>query len=95
MACPAGLPVEEIQRGIQHGVREIDVETDNRMAVIDPIRRVFSEKSGEFDPRTYMGLAREAMVGVCKACMLAFGQTRNAGRIKSVTCREMVDFHKT
>ncbi len=39
-----GVPVEEIQKGIQHGVRKINVDTDNRMAMTGAIRKVFIEK---------------------------------------------------
>ena len=89
-----GVPVENIQRGIKHGVRKINVDTDNRLAMTGAIRKVFATKPEEFDPRKYLGPARAAMVEVCKARMIAFGQAGNAGKIKSVTCKEMVDFYK-
>ena len=38
-----GVPVEEIQRGIKHGVRKINIDTDNRMAMTGAIRKVFME----------------------------------------------------
>ena len=56
-----GVPVEEIQRGIKHGVRKINVDTDNRLAMTGAIRKVLTEKPEEFDPRGYMKPAREAM----------------------------------
>ncbi|MFP4353508.1 MAG: class II fructose-bisphosphate aldolase [Phycisphaerae bacterium] len=89
-----GVPVEEIQRGIKHGVRKINVDTDNRLAITGAIRKVFSESPEQFDPRKYMGPAREAMKEVCKARMIAFGQAGWAGKIPSKTCKEMVDFYK-
>jgi fructose-bisphosphate aldolase, class II len=46
-----GVPVEEIQRGIKHGVRKINVDTDNRMAITGAIRKVFAETPEKFDPR--------------------------------------------
>ena len=49
-----GVPVEEIQRGIRHGVRKINIDTDNRMAMTGAIRKVFAEHPGEFDPRKYL-----------------------------------------
>ena len=88
-----GVPVEEIQRGIQHGVRKINVDTDNRLALTGAIRTVFADKPEEFDPRKYLGPAREAMSKVCEARMTAFGQAGNAGKIKPRTCKEMVDFY--
>src|ERR1017187_4784374 len=49
-----GVPVEEIQKGIRHGVRKINVDTDNRMAMTGAIRKAFIEKPEAFDPRDYM-----------------------------------------
>jgi fructose-bisphosphate aldolase class II len=84
-----GVPVEEIQRGIQSGVRKINVDTDNRMAITGAIRKVLHEKPAKFDPRDYLKPAREAMQKVCVARMVAFGQAGNATKIKSVTLEEM------
>ncbi|MBN2326900.1 MAG: fructose-bisphosphate aldolase class II [Candidatus Omnitrophica bacterium] len=84
-----GVPVEEIQRGIKSGVRKINVDTDNRLAITGAIRKVFSEKPAEFDPRSYLKPAREAMKEVCKARMIAFGQAGNADKIKCITLIDM------
>ncbi len=89
-----GVPVEEIQRGIKHGVRKINVDTDNRLAITAAIRKVFTETPEKFDPRDYLKPARELMAEVCVARMTAFGQAGNAGKIKVKTCKEMVDFYK-
>jgi fructose-bisphosphate aldolase class II len=77
-----GVPVEEIQRGIKHGVRKINVDTDNRLAITGAIRRVLAENPEKFDPRDYLKPARDAMREVCIARMTAFGQAGNAGKIK-------------
>src|SRR6478736_7558978 len=61
-----GVPVEEIQRGIKHGVRKINIDTDNRMAMTGAIRKVLTENPGEFDPRKYLKPAMEAMRAICK-----------------------------
>lgn len=90
-----GVPVEEIQRGIKHGVRKINVDTDNRLAMTGAIRRVFAESPEKFDPRDYLGEARAAMKKVCMERMVAFGQAGNASKIKPVTCKQMVVFYKT
>jgi len=89
-----GVPVEEIQRGIAHGVRKVNVDTDNRLAMTGAIRTVFADDPEQFDPRKYLGPARDAMQAVCVARMTAFGQAGNAGKIKPVTCKEMVAFYK-
>jgi fructose-bisphosphate aldolase class II len=83
-----GVPVEEIQLGIKNGVRKINVDTDNRMAITAAIRKVLAESPEKFDPRDYLKPARDAMKKVCVARMTAFGQAGNAGKIKPVTCKE-------
>jgi len=88
-----GVPVEEIQRGIRCGVRKVNVDTDSRLAMTGAIRKVFAEKPSEFDPRKYLGPARDAMKEVCKARMIAFGQAGWAGKVPVKTCKEMVDFY--
>jgi len=90
-----GVPVEEIQRGIKHGVRKVNVDTDNRLAITGAIRKVFWEKPGEFDPRKYMGPARDAMKKVCVERMVAFGQAGQASKIKVKTLQEMAKAYKS
>jgi fructose-bisphosphate aldolase class II len=88
-----GVPVEEIQRGIKNGVRKINVDTDNRMAITGAIRKVFAEAPGKFDPRDYLGPARESMKKVCLERMTAFGQAGWAPKIKCKPMSEMVAFY--
>jgi fructose-bisphosphate aldolase class II len=90
-----GVPVEEIQRGIAHGVRKINVDTDNRMAMTGAIRKVLAEKPEEFDPRAYLKPARDAMKKVCAARMIAFGQAGNAGKIKPISLKQMAERYVT
>jgi len=84
-----GVPVEAIQRGIKHGVRKINVDTDNRLAITGAIRKVFAEHPEKFDPRDYLKPAREAMAEVVKARMIAFGQAGWGDKIPAVTLEEM------
>jgi fructose-bisphosphate aldolase, class II len=79
-----GVPVEEIRRGIKHGVRKINIDTDLRMAITGQIRRVLTESGGEFDPRKYLTPAREAMTKVCKQRYEEFGAAGMASKIKRV-----------
>jgi len=79
-----GVPIEEIQRGIKHGVRKINIDTDNRMAITGQIRRVFAEAPAEFDPRKYLKPAQEAMIKVCKLRFEQFGTAGQASKIKRV-----------
>ncbi|MCH2120465.1 MAG: fructose-bisphosphate aldolase class II [Pirellulaceae bacterium] len=78
-----GVPVEEIQRGIRSGVRKINVDTDNRLAITGAIRKVLAEAPAKFDPRDYLKPAREAMKQVCVDRMVAFGQAGNASKMRA------------
>ena len=80
-----GVPVAEIQRGIQHGVRKINVDTDNRLAITGAIRKVLMESPDKFDPRDYLKPARTAMKQVCVDRMVAFGQAGHAGQVAAVS----------
>ncbi len=88
-----GVPVEEIQRGIKHGVRKVNVDTDNRLAITGAIRKVFAESPEKFDPRDYLKPAREAMKKVCVARMTAFGQAGWARKIKPISCDKFASFY--
>ena len=77
-----GVPVEEIQRGIQFGVRKINVDTDNRLAITGAIRKVFAETPDKFDPRDYLKPARAAMKQVVIDRMTAFGQAGNGEAVR-------------
>jgi fructose-bisphosphate aldolase class II len=77
-----GVPVSEIQRGIKHGVRKINIDTDNRMAMTGQIRKVLSETPGEFDPRKYLKPAMTAMTKLCRQRLEEFGTAGHASKIK-------------
>jgi fructose-bisphosphate aldolase class II len=84
-----GVPVEEIQRGIKHGVRKVNIDTDNRMAITAAIRKVMAEKPGEFDPRAYLRPAKEAMRKLCQQRYLEFGCEGQASRIRPLSTAQM------
>ena len=86
-----GVPVEDIQEGIKHGVRKINVDTDNRLAITGAIRKVFMQHPDAFDPRDYLKPARAAMAEVCKARMVSFGQ---AGHASKVVIKSLEDMRK-
>jgi fructose-bisphosphate aldolase class II len=79
-----GVPVSEIQRGIKHGVRKINIDTDNRMALTGAIRKVFAEEPGEFDPRKYLKPGMDAITKLCTQRFNEFGTSGNASKIKKV-----------
>ncbi|HZK98279.1 MAG TPA: class II fructose-bisphosphate aldolase [Caulobacteraceae bacterium] len=84
-----GVPVEEIQRGIKHGVRKINIDTDNRMAMTAAIRKVLALAPGEFDPRKYLKPAMDAMGEVCRKRFEQFGAAGQAGRIRPLPMAAM------
>jgi len=79
-----GVPVEEIQKGIKHGVRKINVDTDNRLAMTAAIRKVLMQSPDKFDPRDYLKPARTAMKKVCVDRMVSFGQAGHASKMREV-----------
>jgi len=89
-----GVPVEEVVRGIKHGVRKVNIDTDCRMAMTGQIRRVLTTNKGEFDPRKYLKPAMEAMRDVCKARLEAFGTAGWAGKIKVIPMDDMARRYK-
>ena len=84
-----GVPVEEIQRGIRSGVRKVNIDTDNRLAMTAAIRRTLSDNPAEFDPRAYLKPAMAMMAEVCKQRFEAFGTAGNAAKIRPLTLAEM------
>ena len=85
-----GVPVAEIQRGIKNGVRKINIDTDNRMAMTGQIRKVLKDNPEEFDPRKYLKPAMEAMTKLCKQRLQEFNTAGQASKIKKVlTTAEM------
>jgi fructose-bisphosphate aldolase class II len=78
-----GVPIEEIQRGIKHGVRKINVDTDNRLAITAAIRKVLWTSPEKFDPRDYLKPARDAMKKVVAERMVQFGQAGNASKMRT------------
>lgn len=84
-----GVPVEEIQKGIQAGVRKINVDTDNRLAMTGAVRKVMAENPAEFDLRAWMKEARSAMQKVCEERMKEFGQAGQAHLVPIVFLDQM------
>jgi len=79
-----GVPVEEIQEGIKHGVRKVNIDTDIRLAMTGAVRRHLSENKSNFDPRKFLQVATAAAKDVCKARFEAFGCAGQAGKIKPI-----------
>ena len=76
-----GVPVEQIQEGIKHGVCKVNIDTDLRLASTGAIRRFLAENPAEFDPRKYLAKTTAAMKDICVARYEAFGTSGNADKI--------------
>ena len=76
-----GVPVEEIQIAIKHGVRKINIDTDIRLAMTGAIRQYLNEHKDHFDPRQYLKVAREAASQICIDRYNQFGAAGNADKI--------------
>lgn len=84
-----GVPVEEIVRGIRHGVRKINIDTDLRLAATAEFRRVAATQKTEFDPRKFLKPAMSAMSQICRQRFEAFGTAGNASKIKVIAIADM------
>ena len=89
-----GVPVAEIQEGIKHGVRKINIDTDIRLAMTGAIRVHLNKHKSEFDPRKYMTDALNAAKLVCKDRYLAFGCAGQASKIKPLPLEKMAQQYK-
>ena len=56
-----GIPEEQLRKAARSAVCKINIDSDSRLAMTAAIREVFATKPGEFDPRKYLGPARENM----------------------------------
>jgi len=77
-----GVPVEEIVRGIRHGVRKVNIDTDIRLAMTGAMRKAMADKPDEFDPRAFLKAATSAARDICRARFEAFGCAGQASKIK-------------
>ena len=77
-----GVPVAEIQKAIQFGVRKINIDTDIRMAMTGAVRKFLHENPDKFDAREWLKPAREAAKALCKQRYIEFGCEGQAAKIK-------------
>jgi fructose-bisphosphate aldolase class II len=81
-----GVPVEEIVRGIKHGVRKVNIDTDCRLA---------TKNKAEFDPRKFLKPAMDALRKLCTERFEQFGTAGNAGLIRPLPLAEMAKRYKS
>ncbi|MFH1282802.1 MAG: class II fructose-bisphosphate aldolase [bacterium] len=56
-----GIPEEQLRKATKSAVCKINIDSDGRLVMTALIRKVFADKPGEFDPRKYLGPAREGL----------------------------------
>lgn len=56
-----GIPEKQLRQAARSAVCKINIDSDGRLVMTGVIRKIFNEKPGEFDPRKYLGPAREAL----------------------------------
>ena len=61
LQAAVGIPEEQLRKAAKSAVCKINIDSDSRLAMTAAIRRVFDEKPAEFDPRKYLGPARDNM----------------------------------
>ncbi len=80
-----GVPVEEIQKAIQYGVRKINIDTDIRLAMTGAVRQFMFENPDKFDAREWLKPARAAAQAICKQRYLEFNCAGQAAKLKPLT----------
>jgi len=86
-----GVPLEQIQEGIRHGVRKVNIDTDLRLASTGAIRRFMAQNPSEFDPRKYLADSIKAMKQICVERYEAFGTAGWADKIKPVSLADAAE----
>jgi fructose-bisphosphate aldolase class II len=84
-----GVPTAMVKDAISRGIRKVNIDTDGRLAVTAAIREVFATHPEEYDPRKYLGPARDALQGWIVEEMKAFGSAGHATDYKPRSLAEM------
>ena len=84
-----GVPVEEIQKATQFGVRKINIDTDIRLAMTAAVRKFLSENPDKFDAREWLKPAREAAKALCKQRYIEFGCEGQGSKVKGYSLTEV------
>jgi len=84
-----GVPLEEIVRGIKHGVRKVNIDTDCRLAMTGEFRRIGEQDRSQFDPRKFLTPALAAMQDLCRDRFERFETAGKASKIKPISVADM------
>ena len=83
-----GVPVEEIQKGIKCGVRKVNIDTDNRLAITAAVREALASNPKEFDPRHFLKPSIKYMQKVCADRYQQFWAAGQGSKIKQLSLDE-------
>ena len=61
-----GVSEEQLRRAAHSAVCKVNIDSDTRLAMTATVRKILAEKPEEFDPRKYLGPARDELVGMIK-----------------------------
>jgi fructose-bisphosphate aldolase class II len=64
LEAAVGIPEEQLRRAAKSAVCKINIDSDGRLVFTGMIRKAFSDNPSEFDPRKYLGPAREELEGL-------------------------------
>ncbi len=84
-----GVPVEEIERGIRHGVRKVNIDTDCRMAMSGAMRCFAEENPMAFDPRAFILAAMDELEALVRDRFERFGTAGKAYKVKPISLADM------
>lgn len=73
-----GIPTKDIQKSISLGTTKINVNTENQIASAKVVRQVLAEKPDLYDPRKYLGPARDVIKETVIGKMREFGSSNKA-----------------
>ncbi len=88
-----GVPLAQIQEGIQHGVRKVNIDTDLRLVSTGAVRRFLANNPAEFDPRKYFKETIDAMQAICVERFEAFGAAGRAPAIEPLSLEAMLSYY--
>ncbi|MCG9690444.1 MULTISPECIES: class II fructose-bisphosphate aldolase [Vibrio] len=84
-----GVPIEEIERGIKHGVRKVNIDTDCRMAMSGRFRELAMKNPQEFDPRKFLLAGMDELTKLCLNRFERFGCAGHGDKITPISMDDM------
>jgi fructose-bisphosphate aldolase class II len=73
-----GIPTEDVKKAIRYGHAKVNVNTESQMSSAAKVREVLAEQPNQYDPRKYLGPARDAIKETVKFKMQEFGSSNQA-----------------